>query len=105
MVGNDPINEIDALGHGKVKMLKSAYEKLVGRIAKTGAKGLFQIHHIIGQEVFRHPVHGPFLEKLGFDKDAALNVLALPNKNGKSLVGPNMLIEPFIRADTLPTFT
>lgn len=41
---------------------------------------LYQIHHLFCQTFFDNPKLGPWLEKLGFYRDAARNLVALPTK-------------------------
>jgi hypothetical protein len=85
MVDNDPLNYVDPDGRAKYAVGKNAYLAYQNRIRKSPSlRGKFQVHHIIGKNVFDNPKVGAFLKELGFDQDTASNLLALPNKKGKA---------------------
>ena len=80
---NDLINSVDQNG---LSIAGKAYKWWVEKLKRTGKSRLLQVHHRIGQEIFDDPNFGPWLKKLGFEKDASANLMVLPTKKGKALL-------------------
>jgi RHS repeat-associated protein len=80
-VGNNPLNFVDPSG---LAGWGSAGKLIVDRLTKQGIKRTwYQIHHIVGREIFDQPKYGKWLARIGIEKNCSKNLMALPKALGK----------------------